>query len=298
MQTNYADGDPGAAQFLTVLTLIIFLFSACHKPSSKMPLPPADSLTTTSVKPPHLGTVIKKKSKKKKLYITFDDGPNKGTKNVLHIVQDEAIPVTFFVVGEHVFASTYQQQTWDSLQMADHIAICNHSFSHANQRYSQYYQQPDSVVKDFVRTHDSLHLNNTIARTPGRNIWRVDSLQFTDLKSSKIAADSLANAGFVLMGWDLEWHYNPVTMGVKQSADEMVQQIDSAFARRQMKREDHLVLLAHDQVYNKPDDSAQLRKFIKRLKDSGEYELALATSYPGALKRMKTDSFTTKPVTQ
>jgi hypothetical protein len=34
--------------------------------------------------------------------------PTKEQKNVLDIVQQEDIPVTFFIVGEHVFASVSQ----------------------------------------------------------------------------------------------------------------------------------------------------------------------------------------------
>ena len=71
------------------------------------------------------------KKKKKKIYLTFDDGPNKGTQNVLDIVKGENIPVTFFIVGEHVFASVNQNNTWDSLQMAKQVEICNHSYTHA-----------------------------------------------------------------------------------------------------------------------------------------------------------------------
>ena len=58
------------------------------------------------------------KKKKKKIYLTFDDGPNKGTRKVLQIAQQEQVPVTFFIIGEHVFASTSQHATWDSLKIA------------------------------------------------------------------------------------------------------------------------------------------------------------------------------------
>lgn len=112
----------------------------------------------------------------------------------MHIVQDKGVPVSFFVVGSHVFASPAQSRMWDSLKMMQQVALCNHSYLHAHSRYESYYQQPDSVVSDFKRTHDSLRLNNTIARTPGRNIWRIDTLQLTDMKKSTAAADSLQNA--------------------------------------------------------------------------------------------------------
>ena len=224
----------------------------------------------------------KPKKKKKKLYITFDDGPNKGTRNVLHIVQNEAVPVSFFIVGEHVFASPVQSRLWDSLKMAKQIELCNHSYSHAHSRYESYYAKPDSVVADFKRTHDSLNLNNTIARTPGRNIWRIDTLQFTDLKKSAVAADSLQKAGFKLMGWDLEWHFDHKTMCVVTTADKMVAQIDSVFKHNRTKNKDHLVLLAHDQAYVKSEDSFQLRQFFQLLKQK-DYELSLVRDYPGAI---------------
>ena len=140
--------------------------------------------------------------------------------------------------------------------------------------------QPDSVVSDFKRTHDSLELTNTIARTPGRNIWRIDTLKFTDLKKSAVAADSLEKAGFQLMGWDLEWHFDHKTMCVATTADKMVAQIDSVFKHNRTKNKDHLVLLAHDQAYAKSEDSFQLRQFFQLLKQK-DYELSLVTDYPG-----------------
>lgn len=292
METSSDDeGDTGNSLFSK--TFLLFLFIApLSVYKSSTPFKPVSMAvvnqpeTEKSVAP----VVTKPKTKKKKLYITFDDGPNKGTKNVFHIVKDEAVPVSFFIVGEHVFASPTQSQLWDSLKMMKQIDLCNHSFSHAHSRYATYYQQPDSVVKDFKRTHDSLELNNTIARTPGRNIWRIDTLQFTDLKKSTAAADSLQKAGFTLMGWDLEWHFDHKTMCVTTTAEKMVAQIDSVFKHNRTKSKDHLVLLAHDQAYVKSEDSFQLRQFFQLLKQK-DYELSLVSDYPGA---KQTDSLVIK----
>lgn len=221
------------------------------------------------------------KKKKKKIFLTFDDGPNHGTQKVLHIMQEESVPVSFFIVGEHVFASSGQQQTWDSLKMAQQIELCNHSYSHANNRYAEYYNQPDSVVHDFRRSQDSLHLDNNICRTPGRNTWRIDTLQFTDLSKSKAAVDSLQKAGFAIMGWDLEWHFNPKDMSLENSADDLIRQIDSVFAQHRTRVPEHLVLLAHDQVYSDANDSIELHNFIRLLKLRDEYEFELVSNYPG-----------------
>lgn len=296
MESSDDEGDPAGALFIKTSLFLSILLLACYQPtqtSEPLPTPKLEKPLVAVTKPVAL-TPVKKKPKKKKVYLTFDDGPNKGTRNVLHITRDEQVPVTFFIVGEHAFASSGQHQTWDSLRMAEHIELCNHSYTHAHNRYDAFYQRPDSVVADFQRAHDSLQLSNPIVRTPGRNIWRLDSLQFTDLKRSAAAADSLEKAGFIVMGWDLEWHYDHQTMSVTTPAETLVAQIDSVFARGKTKRPDHLVLLAHDQVYHKSADSFQLRQFLQLLKKKEDYELVLATAYPGAAKPTPTDTLRPK----
>ena len=284
MESSDDGGDPYATLTKTSLLLIVLLFS-CHKPSRVIFSPPAIVKQANVAKAKSMDSTSKpvvKKKKKKKLYLTFDDGPNRGTKNVLHIMQDEKVPVTFFIVGEHVFASSSQGRMWDSLQMAREIELCNHSYSHAHNHYEKFYQHPDSVVHDFERSQDSLHLTNDIVRTPGRNIWRTDSIQFTDIKKSAAAADSLQKAGFIVMGWDLEWQFDHKTLSVLSSAASISDEIDSVFKKGNTKHPDHLVLLAHDQVYAKSADSFQLRQLIKILKEKDEYELSLVSAYPGA----------------
>lgn len=273
------EGDPASARIRLFVLCTVLLFSCYRLQYDMMPLPKS-GLQQKAALAKNIKAASTKKKKAKRLYLTFDDGPNRGTKNVLDIVQDEDVPVTFFVVGEHVFASPTQALLWDSLQIAQHVVICNHSYSHANNRYDKYYQSPDSVVADFKRTQDSLGLDNPIVRTPGRNIWRVDTLRFTDLKKSAAAADSLQGAGFVVMGWDLEWHYDHKTMSVTTAAEDLVKQIDSAFAHRKMKLADHLIVLAHDQVYQRSSDSQQLRTFLQLLKKKGDYEFEVMTDYP------------------
>lgn len=291
MDTSPSDDDGESANHIynnyiysyRIPVLIILYLVACTKPVQEGKLRTKLILKTSSDKKETVQVAAPVKKKKKKIYLTFDDGPNKGTRNVLDIVKDENIPVTFFIVGEHVFASVNQNNTWDSLQMAKQIEICNHSYTHAwHNKFEKFYESPDSVVSDFQRAHDSLDLKNNIVRTPGRNAWRIDSLQFTDLKKSKAAVDSLQKAGFIVMGWDLEWHYDHKELTVKNSADDLLKQIDSVFNNKRTKSPEHLVLLAHDQVYGKTKDSAELRQLIQKLKLKEEYELSIATSYPGA----------------
>ena len=290
------EGEPSSGfsyAYSFPIIIFSFLLFSCHSGSQKVKTVQHIVVKDTSkpvVKKPVPVVKEKPKKKKKKIYLTFDDGPNKGTRNVLDIVQQEDIPVTFFIVGEHVFASVGQTQVWDSLKMAKNIELCNHSYTHAlHNKFEKFYEKPDTVVKDMLKTKEKLLPGNDIVRTPGRNSWRIDSLHFTDIKKSKTAIDSLQKAGFVVFGWDLEWHYDHKTLALKNTADELLNQIDSLFNHDKTKTKDNMVILAHDQVYQKSSDSSQLREFIQKLKKKDEYELALASSYPGIIKE-KIDS--------
>jgi peptidoglycan/xylan/chitin deacetylase (PgdA/CDA1 family) len=280
METNAEEGDSNTAAFFYRPLMLFLVLMTTTKTAREgnnnflnNKVPNDQPKGTVRASPP--------KKKKKKIYLTFDDGPNKGTRKVLRIAQQEQVPVTFFIIGEHVFASTSQHATWDSLKMTDSIELCNHSYTHAHNHYERFYQKPDSVVKDFRRCNDSLQLGNAIVRTPGRNIWRVDTLTFTDLKKSTAAADSLQQAGFTIMGWDLEWHYDHKTFTLKNRSEFLLEEIDSMFAHNKTRLPENLVLLAHDQVYDDSDDSCELHELIKRLKSREEYELVLASRYPG-----------------
>jgi peptidoglycan/xylan/chitin deacetylase (PgdA/CDA1 family) len=283
------EGEPSTAFFnytISFFLLSVLFFSCRYNIQKQVISKPAivkDTIQSVVKKQPPV--VAKPVKKKKKIYLTFDDGPNKGTRNVLDIVKQEDIPVTFFIVGEHVFASVDQNQVWDSLKIAKNIELCNHSYSHAlHNHYSRFYTKPDTVVKDIERTKLELLPENNIVRAPGRNSWRIDSLHFTDIKKSKKAIDSLQSAGFIVFGWDLEWHYDTKTLELKNTADDLLNQIDSLFKNDKTKTKDNIVILAHDQVYKKAADSLQLRDFIQKLKKKDEYELALASSYPGIVK--------------
>lgn len=221
------------------------------------------------------------KKKKKTIYLTFDDGPNKGTKNMMDIIKEEDIPVTLFIVGQHVYGSKEQTAVFDSIISCNLFEVANHSFTHAfGNKYAKFYQVPDSALKDFKRCADSLRLQTNIIRTPGRNIWRTRSVSCTDITSSAATADSLFANGYTITGWDLEWHFDE-KLKLKNTSDEMVLQVDSMFTNAKTKTPDQLVLLAHDQVYCKANDSAELHQFIKKLKAKNEYNFETIGKYPG-----------------
>lgn len=279
------DSDTEAEQAASKIlksTFITVVFTACHSfqtetstavSTIQFSLP--DSASKKETVPSH-----PKKKKKKTIYLTFDDGPNKGTQKVMHIAAKEEINITMFIIGEHVYSSKEQTATYDSLVQCSFVELDNHSYTHAHNRYEKFYSQPDSVVKDFRRCADSLGLGNNIIRTPGRNIWRTNNIACTDIKTSLTAADSLQKAGFTAIGWDLEWHYDK-QLNLENTEDELLHELDSLFRQCKTKTPDHLVLLAHDQVYADAADSMTLHGFIKKLKIADEYNFEVISRYPG-----------------
>lgn len=290
------DPDSGAflkSSNLTKIALLTLVFTACYfyktrqrDATLKRLVSKKDSLAVADVKnkPPH------KKRKKKTIYLTFDDGPNKGTQNVLDIINQEQVDASMFLVGEHVYGSRQQSATYDSILSSRFVEIANHSYTHASHNhFVKFYSVPDSVVADFERCADSLQFASNIIRTPGRNIWRLKNVKRTDIATSTPAADSLANKGYSIMGWDLEWYFNDSLQAV-QTTEEMAIQVDSMFTHNLNKTPGHLVLLAHDQVYRNSKDSGSLHRFVAALKEKGEYDFAMVKDYPNINSNATTDS--------
>jgi peptidoglycan/xylan/chitin deacetylase (PgdA/CDA1 family) len=264
--------------FLTSTISCSVLLISCHSsPDEKLVKTITEKIDSARSKP----VISTTASHKKKIYLTFDDGPNKGTNNVMEILKDEQVPATFFLIGEQIYGSKAQEATWDSLQNCSYIERCNHSYTHAHNHFEKYYSDASAVVTDFRRCNDSLQLNNQFARTPGRNIWRLKNLTVTDLDKTKAAADSVQQAGFSLVGWDVEWHFTPPNLLLKESAETMMQRLDSMLAKNETRNKDHIVLLAHDQTFADSKDSTSLRTLIHLIKERPDYEMVKISGYPG-----------------
>ncbi|MBT2619741.1 polysaccharide deacetylase family protein [Chryseobacterium sp. ISL-6] len=216
---------------------------------------------------------------KRVIYLTFDDGPNRGTENLLKILRKRNVCATAFLVGKHSYDSNRQKDDLDLLRQDPLIELANHSFTHAHNKYSNFYQNPDAVVHDFDRTKDSLKLYDKIARTPGRNIWRLNNINVTDIKSSTLAANSLKKAGYKVIGWDLEW--KPTNkMVLKGSHEAMLKKVDSIFFNDLEKTSRHLVFLTHDQYLADTDSINELDLFIEKLQKSNRFVFRKISSYP------------------
>lgn len=268
---------------VSFLFLGSFFFLQCQtdKPSIALqPIKTKVSLENRQKVAPQISQESITKSPKKYVYITFDDGPNKGTSHVIQSLQREKVPATLFLVGSHIKGSKAQERDFETIIQDTLFQIANHSYSHANNKFSEFYKDSVKVLEDFNRMNDSLNRKLMIARTPGRNIWRLDSIKETDLKSSEKAADYLAKNEFILVGWDVEWKSDS-TYKVKETGKEIMAIIDSTFSNNRVQTENHLVLLTHDQYFRDENSVKELDDLLQILNKREDIELRKMKDYPG-----------------
>lgn len=261
-----------------VISVTSVLFNSCTKKNEKVTEKkiPNQPSTTKIVSKIDDDEVV---SDKRVIYLTFDDGPNRGTENLLKILHKRNVSATAFLVGEHANGSVKQKEDLDILRKDNLIELANHSQTHAHNKYSDFYKNPVAVVEDFDRAKESLNLKNTIARTPGRNIWRLNNITSTDIKSSNEAANSLQKAGYKVIGWDLEW--KPTNkMELKGKHQAMLKKVDSIFFNDLEKTSRHLVFLTHDQYLTDADSINELDLFIEKLQKTNRFVFKKISDYP------------------
>ena len=139
------------------------------------------------------------------VFLTFDDGIQAGTEEVLAVLKEEGVKATFFLAGIQLSYS-YKKDYKNCLRLLkdvyDNHVIGNHSYSHANYEFSEYYdkdgvivdnkQNRRSIFEDFgknknlinelikliynrevpdTKTLLSKNQKTPLARLPGRNSW-------------------------------------------------------------------------------------------------------------------------------
>ncbi len=289
---NNADPDETRDQTARFSSSIIFsclLFSllfivSCHEKKKEAVIikPVIDSARIKQSEKARLDSIQKAKEEppKQHIYLTFDDGPNKGTLNVLKAVEEEKIPASFFIVGKHVYDSPEQQEAWKLLRADSVIELCNHSYTHALNHYTKYYQQPSAVVKDVERNQQVLGFKERIVRMPGRNAWRIDTINHTDIAESRPSIDSVHDAGFNIIGWDVEWFFDNKSLEADPDTELLLRRIRNMLDAEKTRTPGNVVILAHDQSFQRDEDVQRLHYVIQQLKNNPDYELMLVRDYP------------------
>jgi peptidoglycan-N-acetylglucosamine deacetylase len=277
------------------LTLIVTIFfvsckekEESFKPSAKEAQKEKITNFSKEIVPNPLITIGKKDSAgneidngKKKIYLTFDDGPNPGTRNVIDALKEAQIPATFYMIGVHRYRNE-DLPIWKEINTYPFFEVCNHSFTHAYfNQFPKYYADVPGALNDFIKNQDSLKFNNTIVRAPGSNVWRLKGTYIDHkLKERTKIMDSLYSLGYYITGWDWEWtHYKNKA---KQTPDQLISEINGLFNSRKTNIPNHLILLTHDAIFADTADNAKLKEFFVKLKADPQIEFRVISQYPGA----------------
>jgi peptidoglycan/xylan/chitin deacetylase (PgdA/CDA1 family) len=223
-------------------------------------------------------------STKKYIYLSFDDGPQHGTVTCFDLCRQEHVKASFFMVGLHTAQKSDGPKLVSMIREAyPQVLLANHSYTHANGKYISFYHHPYIAEQDFFQAQDFLQVPYKIARLPGNRAWVRDG----DSKTTPLVepvARLLDSAGYNVIGWDVEWHFNHKNARPVQTPEKLAAEVDSAFARSETHVANHLVILSHDRMFQRPGDADSLAKFIHILKQNPQYVFETVDHYPG-LKR-------------
>lgn len=225
-------------------------------------------------------------STKKYIYLTFDDGPQPGTLSCYHLCLTEGIKASFFMVGLHETMKSDGKQIVNMIRSGyPRFLLANHSYTHANNKYLDFYHHPQKAAADFFQSQQALQVPYLIARLPGNRSW----VREGELKASRLVrpvASLLDSAGYNVIGWDLEWDFDRHSARPVETPETMARAVDSAFHKSNTHSPNHLVILTHDRMFRHPADADSLAKFIRLLKQNPGYVFETVDHYPG-LKKLR-----------
>jgi len=215
----------------------------------------------------------------KHIYLTFDDGPLIGSAAIDSIAKEKNVKVSVFLIGKHANMSKGRKRDLAKYESNPLIACYNHSYTHANNQYSRFYNNPQKAFADFEKNEKDLNLKHKIVRLPGRNIWMYDDVRKIDLKNGASTADILHKNGYSIYGWDVEWRLNSVTGSPTQSQEVTVNEIRHFMNNKSSMVPNNVVFLMHDDMFQTKKGQQQLSSLIDILKSEG-YQFEFMQDYP------------------
>ncbi|MGO1242992.1 MAG: polysaccharide deacetylase family protein [Sphingobacterium sp.] len=216
----------------------------------------------------------------KHIYFTFDDGPLIGSRAIDSIVTAKDIRVSAFLVGRHRKMSRALNRAFEKYKENSLIECYNHSFSHAKNRFTTFYNNPIGAYDDFAKNEVDLGLRHKIVRMPGRNIWIYDDMRRVDLQSGAGTADLLATEGFKIFGWDVEWKIHGLTGKPIQSVDEIYTRLRNYMNNKSSMEPNNVVLLMHDDMFRSTHGQELLTNLIDTLKQNTDFSFEFMSTYP------------------
>jgi len=159
--------------------------------------------------------------------------------------------------------------------------LANHSYSHGfRNNYKFFYSHPDSAVKDFIKAQSILNVPVKIVRFPGNNMW-IAKGEIRGPKSTRKVAEAMDSLGFNAIGWDVEWQFKEQHGSVPiQGAEQLANSVNEMFENMITNQPNHLVILAHDRMFAKPQYADSLIHFINILKQDPRNVFETVDHYP------------------
>ncbi len=218
---------------------------------------------------------------KKYVYLTFDDGPLDGSQNIDSIILAEKIKISVFLVGSEVVGDREMETYYKYYEENPYIEEYNHSFTHGKDNYNVFYSNPHKATEDFIKNQKFLKIQYKIIRMPACNTWRINSRKQDDCEINAVStADSLATRGFKVFGWDVEWEHHEEDGTPVQSVDEMYQQIMKQLKTGDTFTKNNIVILLHDQMFQRRWEESDLKQLIDRLRKDNKIVFEQMRFYP------------------
>ncbi len=131
---------------------------------------------------------------RKRVYLTFDDGPSSNTAEILDILAEYDVKATFFVTGD---TKNEERELYCRIVEEGH-SIGVHSYSH---RYSEIYASEEAFFEDFYMMSDYVYdvtgVRPTICRLPGGSSNTVSSIRMADV------VNELEEQGVTCYDWNI-----------------------------------------------------------------------------------------------
>ncbi len=195
--------------------------------------------------------IVSERPKDGTIYLTFDDGPNSGTTDViLDILKEENVKATFFVTNrgpDELIKRAYEEGHTIALHTASHD-------------YSVVYSSVDAYFDDLLSVQDRVKritgYESKIIRFPGGSSNTI-SRKYTEGIMSTLTNDVI-NRGFRYYDWNLS---SGDAAGGRHTADEIRDNVINGLRKDRVN-----MILMHD---IKPYTRDALRDIIKYGRDNG-----------------------------
>lgn len=214
---------------------------------------------------------IDKNTSKKKVYLTFDDGPGKYTDELLDILAKYDVKATFFVVGR---TDTHSIKMYQRIKKEGHT-LAMHSYTH---KYNKIYKSLNAFKEDFNKLSGLIYKSTgerpKYYRFPGGSSNRVSSLPMTDFISF------LNKKGITYFDWNV---INGDATGKKFTGKQLVNNVMSG-----VRQHNTSIVLLHDSV-SKDTTVKSLPLLLEQLQKE-EYVILPITKYTNTIQHVKADT--------